>query len=413
MADAEHPTEAAEAPGRAGTHTAPGHLGPAGAPPPLAGVRVVEVGSVVMAPYAAKILVDLGADVIKVEPPAGDIGRRSGLPGTEGISLLSLNLNAGKRSIVVDMATEEGRGMLARLVALADIVLTNLLPRRRRRYGLDWESVSAANPRAILVTGQGYGSASDRGDAPAYDDIAQSASGFADMFRLRDGAPGYAPSVVADKVCGMTMAQSALAALHSRERTGRGTWADVPMVDTMAAFTLVEHMGGTSLRPPAGDVGWKRVLDPAHRPHPAADGWICVMPYTDPDWERFCALIGRPDYLTHPEVATHRARTARPAKYEAILAEYVAGRPCAQIEDECAAAGIPVQRVVRIDELVVDAYLTSRPLLTPVEHADIGPYTHVGSPVVFHGHARPEPVDSPRLDADRADILALMEEDGR
>lgn len=375
---------------------------------PLAGVTVLEVGTVIMAPYAGKVLRDLGADVIKAEPPGGDIGRRIGLTGPGGTSVLAMNLNAGKRSIVVDARAPAGRRVMDRLLAWADIVLTNTLPARREEFGLSWDHVRSVNARAILVTGQGYASDSAQGDSPAYDDIVQAASGLADTYRLRDGEPRYSPYVVADKVCGMTMAQSALAALHRRSVDGEGCWVDVPMVDTMAAFTLVEHMGGATLDPPEGDVGWSRVLAPEHRPHPALDGWVCVMPYTDANWRRFCALIERPDYLTHPRVATNRDRSADPTLYEQILADYAAPRTCAQIEAECAAAGIPVSRVSRIDGLTDDPYLAARPLLTRAHHEREGDYVHVSGPAVFHGRERPGPADSAALDGDRREVLALL-----
>ena len=377
-------------------------------PAPLDGVRVLEVGTVIMAPYAGKILTDLGADVIRAEPPGGDIGRRAGLLGPAGTAALSMNLNAGKRSIVVDARTPAGRRQMDGLVGWADIILTNMLPARRREFGLDWEQVHRRNPRAILVTGQGFASSSTRGDDPAYDDIVQAASGVADTYRLRDGEPRYSPYVVADKVCGMTMAQSALAALHARTADGEGAWVDVPMVDTMAAFTLVEHMGGRTFDPPAGPVGWSRVLAPEHRPHPAQDGWVCVMPYTDANWRRFCDLIERPDYLSDPRVATNRARSGDPALYEQILADYIAPRTCAQIEAECAAAGIPVHRVTRIEDLPDDAYLSGRPVLTRARHATEGGYVHVSGPAEFHGHARPGPVDTTPADADREEILRML-----
>lgn len=375
---------------------------------PLAGVRVLEVGSVIMAPYAGKMLRDLGATVVKAEPPGGDIGRRIGLLGEAGTSALAMNLNAGKKSIVVDASAPRGEAEMRGLIAWADVIVTNMLPRRRARFGLAWEQVEAVNPRAILVTGQGFASSSDRGDAPAYDDVVQAASGLADAYRLRDGAPRYSPYVVADKVCGMSMAQAALAALHRRHVTGHGCWADVPMVDTMAAFTLVEHMGGETFEPAQGTVGWSRVLAPEHRPHRTRDGWVCVMPYTDANWERFCKLLGRPELLNHPQLASNRARSADPQMYEEVLAEYAAERTCAQIEEECGARDIPAHRVARIDGIRDDPYLGGRPMLTTAEHRREGGYVHVGSPVEFSGIARPEPADCTPPDADRAEVLAMI-----
>lgn len=363
-----------------------------------------------MAPYAGKILADLGADVIKVEQPGGDIGRRIGLGGETGASALSINLNAGKRSIELDAGSPEDRPILERLIAWADVIITNLLPRRRLRYGLDWESVHRISPRTILCTAQGFASDSPLGNRPAYDDIIQAGSGVADAYRLRDGAPAYSPYVVADKVCGMTMVQAVLAALYATRSAGEdgspvGTWVDVPMMETMAAFTLVEHLGGQTFSPPRGDVGWSRVLVPEHRPHRARDGFVCVMPYTDRNWADFCALIGRPDYLEHPDLRSNQARTRNPRVYEAVLADYAATRTCAQIRAECEPLAIPVQRVVRVDEISSDAYLGSSPMITTQRHSRLGEYVHVGSPLTFSDRPRPQVRETSDLDADREDIL--------
>lgn len=382
--------------------------GPAAAAPALADLRVLELGTVIMAPYAGKILADLGADVIKAEQPGGDIGRRIGLGGAEGASVLAMNLNANKRSIVIDAAAATDRPVLEGLITWSDVIITNLLPRRRARYGLDWETVHRINPRTILCTAQGFSSHSERADSPAYDDIVQAGSGLADTYRLRDGSPAYSPYVVADKVCGMTMAQAVLAALYATGVSGEGTWVDVPMVETMSAFTLVEHLGGQTYSPPRGDVGWSRVLAAEHRPHPALDGHICVMPYTDRNWADFCELIGRPDYLDHPDLHSNQVRTRNPRMYESVLAEYAASRTCAQIEGECRRYSIPVQRVVRIDEIPADPYLGASPILTRERHDTEGEYLHVGSPLTFSDHPRPDVRATSRLDADRAEILDLI-----
>jgi crotonobetainyl-CoA:carnitine CoA-transferase CaiB-like acyl-CoA transferase len=376
--------------------------------PVLSGLKVLELGTVIMAPYAGKIMADLGADVIKAEQPGGDIGRRIGLGGAEGNSVLAMNLNANKRSIEVDAGAENDRPVLDGLIAWSDVIITNLLPRRRARYGLDWETVHRINPRTILCTAQGFSSHSERADSPAYDDIIQAASGLSDTYRLRDGSPAYSPYVVADKVCGMTMVQAALAALYTANATGEGSWVDVPMVETMSAFTLVEHLGGQTYSPPRGDVGWSRVLAPEHRPHPALDGHICVMPYTDKNWADFCALIDRPDYLEHPDLRSNQARTRNPRMYESVLADYAATRTCAQIVSECEKYSIPVQKVVRIDEIPSDSYLGGSPMLTRESHETQGDYLHVGTPLTFNDHPRPEVRATSKLDADRSEILALI-----
>lgn len=376
--------------------------------PVLSGLKVLELGTVIMAPYAGKILADLGADVIKAEQPGGDIGRRIGLGGAEGASVLSMNLNANKRSIEIDAGSEEDKPVLKGLIGWADVIITNLLPRRRARYGLDWPSVQQINPRTVLCTAQGFSSHSSRADSPAYDDIIQAGSGLSDTYQLRDGEPAYSPYVVADKVCGMTMVQAVLAALYSARQTGEGTWVDVPMVETMSAFTLVEHLGGQTYSPPRGDVGWSRVLAPEHRPHPAQDGHICVMPYTDKNWADFCSLIDRPDYLDHPNLRSNQDRTRNPRMYEAVLAEYVSTRTCAQIEQECRDYSIPVQKVVRIEEIPSDPYLGGSPMLTHVQDEEVGTYLHIGTPLTFKGRPRPDVRSTSNLNADRAEILELI-----
>lgn len=376
--------------------------------PPLADVNVLEIGTVIMAPFAGKILRDMGATVIKAEPPGGDIGRRIGLNNEAGMSALSLNLNAGKRSIELDAREPDGKSVLRELLAWADVVLTNLLPASRERLGIDWETVRQINPEAVLCTGQGFSSDSSLGDAPAYDDIVQAASGLSDTYRLRDGEPGYSPYVVADKVCGMMMANAALAALHDRTVSGAGTWVDVPMVDTMAGFTMVEHLGGASYLPQRGPVGWSRVLTPDHRPHRATDGWVCVMPYTDVNWRAFCELLDRPDLLSHPQLRTTALRSANAARYEEVIASYAAFRSCERIEEECRARRIPVQRVNQMDDLVDDPYLAGRPMLTRTTHPTEGEYVHVGSPVTFHGRERAPVRDLAPLDGDREEVLALL-----
>jgi crotonobetainyl-CoA:carnitine CoA-transferase CaiB-like acyl-CoA transferase len=381
------------------------HQGAAGTP--LEGVRVLEFGTVVMAPYAGKVLVDMGADVVKIEPPGGDIGKRTG-PIGRSLSTLTLSLNAGKRSIVLNAKDTEDREIVNDLIRWADVVVTNLLPRRQKAFGVDWESVRSVDDTTILVTGQGYAAESEHADKPSYDDLAQAASGVADTHRLRDGEPQFSPYLVADKVCGITMAQAALAALFQRTRTGRGQWVDVPMVDTMAAFTMLEHLGRQTLSPYDGEPGWPRVLEPEHRPLRAVDGWICVMPYTDSNWKDFCQLIDRPDYLDHPDLVTNAARSVNPGLYEQIVADYAGQRTVAQIEAECEPLRIPVQRVVRVDDLTTDPYLSQRPFIRHMDHSVEGEFVFVGSPLDFAGSDPVEPVECSLPDADRDEILAML-----
>lgn len=341
---------------------------------PLAGVRVVEVSSVIMAPMAGRLLAKLGADVIKVEPPGGDVLRRVAAPGGRAMNGAVLTLNEGKRSVEIDAKTEDGRAALRRLMQKADIVLTNLLPHRRVAYGLDWPTVQGLDPRLILCTAQGYASDSDLADLPAYDDTVQAASGVCDVYGKSDGEPRYAPYVMADKICGLSMVYATLAALHSRHVTGAGQWVDVPMVDVMADFNCVEQLNDFAFDPPGGPAGWHRTVNPTRRPQRCLDGWICVLPYTDRDWGYFCALAQRPELIGDPRTADHAARVANTEAVQRAIAEWVGPLSMDEVEQRCQDARIPVQRVVAIEDLVTDTYLRGRGSMRRADHPSIGSY---------------------------------------
>ncbi|WP_236795571.1 CaiB/BaiF CoA-transferase family protein [Amycolatopsis sp. GM8] len=350
---------------------------------PLAGIVVIDCTSVVMGPYATSLLADLGAEVIKVEPPAGDVGRRIGPKAADGLSALSLRLLRNKTSVVLDLAADDGRRRLTDLVAGADAVVTNILPSARARLGLDYDSLAAVRPDVVLCTGQAYSSHSDRRDVSGYDDTVQALSGMADSYRLRSGEPAYSPSITADKTCGLLMALATVSALYSRLRDGAGQWVDVPMVDNMAAFNLVEHLGGHAFDPPRGDVGWARSLAPGRRPHPASDGWVCVMPYTDGDWRRFVVLAGREDLLDDPRFATVGQRSDRSDEVQAVIAGFVAARTVAEVVSSCQGAKIACAPVRTLDSLVDDDYLRERRTVETLEHPTSGHYRNVRLPLDF------------------------------
>ncbi|MET9217191.1 CoA transferase [Streptomyces sp. NPDC003300] len=350
---------------------------------PLAGTVVIDCTSVVMGPYATSLLADLGAEVVKVEPPGGDIGRRIGPTAADGLSALSLRLLRNKTSVVLDLATGEDRRRFTDLVAGADAVVTNILPSARERLGLDYDALARVRPDIVLCTGQAYSSRSGLRDVSGYDDTVQALSGMADSYRLRGGEPAYSPSVTADKTCGLLMALATVSALYSRLRDGHGQWVDVPMVDNMAAFNLVEHLAGHTFDPPRGDIGWARSLAPARRPHPARDGWVCVMPYTDADWRRFLVLAGRDDLLDDPRFATAGQRGGRSDEVQAVIADYVSGRTVARIVSACRTARIACAPVRTLESLADDDYLRERRTVETLEHPAVGRYRNVRLPLDF------------------------------
>lgn len=328
---------------------------------PLDGIRVLDLSSVVMGPLATRILGDLGAEVVLVEARIGDRNRTMGTGPHPELSGVSLNLMRNKRSVDLDLKHPRGRQACLDLAAGCDVVVTNLRPGPLGRLGLDYESVRAVRDDVVFCTAHGYPSDSKRANAPAYDDIVQAASGVADLFRRAGQEPALAPTLVADKVSGMAIANAVLAALFHRERTGQGQRVEVPMVDTTRAFVLVEHGAAAIPEPAAGRAGYPRILTPERRPRATADGWINILPY---DREHYAAMFtagGRPDLVDDERIRTGRARIEHS---DALYREVGALLP-QRTTDEwlafCEENGIPASRVVTLDEMVDELPLAEHP----------------------------------------------------
>ncbi|MDB5446808.1 MAG: L-carnitine dehydratase/bile acid-inducible protein, partial [Phenylobacterium sp.] len=276
---------------------------------PLQGVKVLDLGAVLMAPYAAQWLADFGADVIKVEPPAGDTTRRIGPRVEPDMAAIYLAANRNKRSIVLDLKTLEGRAALLRLVDQTDILVHNNRPQKMLALGLDADALLSRNPRLVYATLHGFAQAGPYGGKPAYDDIIQGMSGLAHLQGQRTGAPAYLPTAAADKTAGLVGAMAILAALSARDRTNKGCAVEVPMFETMVAYTAVEHFYGRYFDPPLGPAAYPRVMTPERRPFATADGYICALPYTDQHWRSLFEMAGRPELAEDPRFAGIGART--------------------------------------------------------------------------------------------------------
>ena len=221
---------------------------------PLAGVRVLDLTTVVMGPFATQILGDLGADVIKIEQPSGDSMRRVGPFRHHGMGPMYLQANRNKRSVVLDLKSERDRDVLLDLAQETDVFVSNVRPQAMARLGLGYETLAARNPEIIYCGAVGYGSDGPNAGKAVYDDLTQAGAGIAGLFASVDGAPRYAPVNICDRVVGLYLAIAIVSALHHRARTGEGQQIEVPMLETMAQFVLADHMGGGA-------------FVSAHRPH--------------------------------------------------------------------------------------------------------------------------------------------------
>ena len=284
--------------------------------PLLEGLRILDLTAVILGPYATQILGDLGAEVIKIEPPDGDSMRPISPVAAPGMSAVFANCNRNKRSVVLDLKSEAGKAALMKLIPTADALVHNMRQEALDKLGFTYKAVHAANPRIVYAAAVGYGRHGRYAGKPAYDDVIQAASGFAGLFQMRDGEPLYTPSIAADKVSGLHLAYAVMAALLYRERTGKSPgYVEVPMYELMAAFSLCEHMAAATFEED-GKLGYVRVISPSRRPYKTSDGWVGVLPYSEANWRKILAEIDRLDVV---ETAWFRDATERSAPRRRVV----------------------------------------------------------------------------------------------
>src|SRR5260221_208453 len=288
---------------------------------PLAGIRVINWTIAVLRPGATQILGDMGAEVIKVETPDGDPTRYLGPARHPGMAAYFLNVNRNKKSVVLDLKLPAARAAILRLAATADVFVHNLRPGAAVRLGIDYPTLAAANPRLVYAWASGYRPDSAARDRAAFDDVIQGESGLAALNKGTDGEPRYVPMVVCDKVCGHVLAGAVGMALFARERTGRGQEVHVPMMETMSAFNLVDHLWHGVFGEPEKGLGYPRMLTPYRRPYATRDGHVCLLATTDRQWRNLFAAIDCAELADDPRFATIAGRTANIDELYALLAE--------------------------------------------------------------------------------------------
>lgn len=368
---------------------------------PLQGVRVVDMTSVAMGPYATQILGDMGAEVIKVEAPQGDVFRSSAPAAHAGMGPAYLNLNRNKFSVTLDAKAPADRERLLALIAGADVFASNVRAAALARLGLDAATLCARHPRLIHCSAVGFGQDGPYAAQPAFDDIIQAMSGLADLQGRNSGAPAYVNTILADKVAGLTLTYAIPMALYERERSGQGQAIEVPMFETMVSFTLAEHLSGHSFVPPRGPMGYSRVLSPQRRPYRTRDGYLALLPYTDAQWRRFFALAQRPELAEDARYVDAAARARNVDALYQDLADIVAGRDTEAWLALLAGADIPHSRVNTPQALFDDPHLRATGFFRQVEHPTEGRLVTTAIPVRFSRTPGGIRRLAPRQDADR------------
>jgi crotonobetainyl-CoA:carnitine CoA-transferase CaiB-like acyl-CoA transferase len=372
---------------------------------PLAGIRVLDLGSVAMAPYAGQWLGDLGADVIKVEPPGGDITRKVGPTTLPGMGALFLGLNRNKRSIVLDLKTVAGKAALIRLSETVDVVIHNNRQHKMDALGLGADVLLRQNPRLIYASFQGFGKGGSYSRRLAYDDVIQSMCGLASIMANGNGPPRYVPTVLADKTTGLMGTIAILAALNRRAVTGEGGLVEIPMFESMVSFTAAEHLYGRQFDPPQGDAIYPRAAAAGRRPYKTTNGYLCVLPYSDRQWRDFLRGAGRPDLAIDARFCEMETRAQHiDALYE-ILADILLTNTTQHWIELCSAHQIAFAPVLSLDELIEDVHLVETGYFEEFDVPRLGKIRAPGVPLRFSGE-RPSMAPPPLLGEHGREILA-------
>ncbi len=374
---------------------------------PLAGICILDLSTVLVGPYCTQILADYGAEVIKVEPPEGDILRLAGPMRNPMMGPMYLHANRNKRGMVLDLRVAAARAALLRLAAGADMFVTNTRPAAMRRLGLDYAALRAARADIVYLAITGYGQDGPYAAKPAVDDAIQAASATPSLYaRVMGTDPGYVPLDIADRVAGLTAVHAAMAALMHRARSGDGQMVEVPMFESNAALVLADHMGGRSYDPPAGPMGYSRLLTRHRRPFRTADGFLGVFIYTDRHWRSLFAAIGREDIPVQDQrFATAAVRAQHYDEVYGYLTELFVTRGTAAWLALLEANDIPCSPVHTLDSLMDDPHLAAVGLFETVEHPSEGSTVQMRPPTRWSGLALDRREPAPRLGEHTREIL--------
>ena len=374
---------------------------------PLHGIRVLDLTVTLMGPYATQTLADWGAEVLKVEPPEGDIVRHIGPVRNPGMGPIFLNTNRGKRSLVLDLKKPGARDAALRLAGTCDVLVYSLRPHSMERLGLGYDDVAEVNPRLVYAGVYGFGQDGPYAALPAYDDLMQGATGVAALnARIHGGTPGYVPLGLVDRIVGLAAAGAISAALVHREKTGQGQRLDVPMFETMLPFVLGDHLAGMTFDPPLDRGGYARMLSPGRRPYRTRDGWICAMVYTDKHWRSFCAGMGMPDLVaTDPRFANHGARIKHIDEILEMVSGIMATRDTAEWMRFFMAQDIPAMPVNEIADLFEDAHLKATGFFEREDHPTEGALNRPAIGPRWSASPTGERLPAPRLGADGPAVL--------
>lgn len=349
---------------------------------PLHGLKVIDLTTVLSGPYTTQILADLGAEVVKIEGPSGDLMRSNGVLRKPGFGHIFLASNRNKKSVMLDLKLESGKAELHELLRTADVFVHNMRMAAIERLGLTYAAITAINSRIIYCSITGFGSTGPRAGRPAFDDVIQAASGLVDI-NSGGKAPAYVKTVIADKLAGLTASNAILAALHCRSEQGIAQEIEVPMLETMTAFNLLEHMGGLTYPERSELPGYQRVLSGGRRVIYTSDGALCIMPYGPGQWEAILGALGLKEAFDRLEIRTRADGSRKMGALNDILEQAGPSMPSSEWQALCDRLDIACGQINSLDQILDDEHLKAVGLFQTSDHPVVGPIVQVRHPVIY------------------------------
>ena len=372
---------------------------------PLEGVRIIDASSILMVPYCTRLLADMGAEVIKVETINGDNTRYIGPSINNGMAAVFLNINRNKKSICVDLKTPEGRLIIYKLIKTSDVFVSNIRKVALEKIKLTHSDFEKLNPKIITANAVGFSSEGPYAGLPAFDDTIQAISGMAAYQGAYSNQPSYTSGATADKVTGIMLGMSIIGALFNREKNGKGIELEVPMMETMVDFTLVEHLYGFNFIPPKAPPIYPRQSSPNRRPYKTKDGYVAVLPYSDEQWLRFFKLVGKEEILKDSKFSSLKSRNENIDLLYHMLSEELTKQDTNYWLKSLKQSDIPAAKVNFPEEIFEDEHLQETNFFRETQHPSEGKLLYPKFPVEFKNTNNGEALHAPNLGENTKEIL--------
>ena len=372
---------------------------------PLEGIKVIDASSVLMVPYCTKLLADMGAEIIKIEAIDGDITRHIGPSVNKGMGAVFLNINRNKKSVCIDLKSSEGRLIMYKLIKVSDVFVSNIRKDSLAKIGLTHSHFKKINPKIITANAVGFSSKGSYSGLPAFDDTIQAISGMAAYQEVYSNQPSYTSGATADKVTGLMLGMSIISALFQREKKGVGTQLEVPMMETMVDFTLVEHLYGYNFIPPKAPPIYPRQSSPNRKPYKTLDGYIAVMPYSDEQWLRFFKLIKKENIFEDPKYSSAKSRNENVDQLYFIMSKELEKEKTEYWIKNLKHNDIPAMKVNFPEDIFEDRHLKETNFFKKSEHPTEGDLLYPSFPVEFDEERNVDTLHAPTLGENTKEIL--------